>query len=341
MMQIAEFDPERRVLLTEPKKVWAGTGGIYVEGTHVFRRGDWYYVMIAEGGTEYGHKETIARSKSIYGPYEASPYGPVAGHAVQKAQGSRLQAVGHGDFVYDADGNCYLICHAIRPQFGMHHLCGRETICTPVEWTADGWPRANGGEPIPDRPFNVTNLPEWDWVWLRNPRLSDYSIDEATRSVALKPSAVRLDEFGVTSFVGVRQTAIEQAFTARLREMPAEGVEAGVTAYMTRRTHYDLAVVRRGGKAFARVRYTIGTMNFSSPETEVSSFPAELRIVASARNYGLFLNGRLVAEGDPRHISSEADCSYNGIVFGVFAEGPDPAQTVRFADLGLETPITP
>src|SRR5690606_27793311 len=51
-------------LLTEPEVVWTGTGGQHPEGPHLYRRDGDYYLLISEGGTEYGHMVTIARSRS-------------------------------------------------------------------------------------------------------------------------------------------------------------------------------------------------------------------------------------------------------------------------------------
>lgn len=40
------------------------------EGPHIYKRDGWYYLMIAEGGTEHFHAVTISRSRKISGPYE-------------------------------------------------------------------------------------------------------------------------------------------------------------------------------------------------------------------------------------------------------------------------------
>ena len=73
----AEIDLATGQVIGERKKIWDGTGGCCPEGPHIYKINGWYYLMIAEGGTEYGHMETIARSKRPDGPYEASPYNPI------------------------------------------------------------------------------------------------------------------------------------------------------------------------------------------------------------------------------------------------------------------------
>ena len=73
---LCEINPKTGEQLTESRRIWGGTGGRFPEGPHVYKRDGWYYLMISEGGTEYGHKVTIARSRSIEGPYEGCPDNP-------------------------------------------------------------------------------------------------------------------------------------------------------------------------------------------------------------------------------------------------------------------------
>ena len=73
----AELDPATGNLLGEPRSIWAGTGGCYPEAPHTYKINGLYYLMISEGGTEYGHMETIARSASVWGPYAPCPHNPI------------------------------------------------------------------------------------------------------------------------------------------------------------------------------------------------------------------------------------------------------------------------
>lgn len=66
--------------LSESKRIWNGTGGRHPEGPHIYKKDGWYYLLISEGGTEYGHKVTIARSRDIDGPYESNPANPILTH---------------------------------------------------------------------------------------------------------------------------------------------------------------------------------------------------------------------------------------------------------------------
>ena len=58
------------------KNIFRGTPLGLVEGPHLYKRNGWYYLTTAEGGTAYDHAVTMARSRSIDGPYEMHPPSP-------------------------------------------------------------------------------------------------------------------------------------------------------------------------------------------------------------------------------------------------------------------------
>ena len=125
---------------TEPLKlVAAGLGGSSPEGPHLYKIGDYYYIMSAEGGTGYQHREVIQRSKSPWGPYEPSPNNPVLSNmSVPKHP---FQAIGHADLVQLKDGSWRAVCLGIRPRNGKYQHLGRETFFAPVTRDENGWPK--------------------------------------------------------------------------------------------------------------------------------------------------------------------------------------------------------
>ena len=128
-----------------PKKAYDGwpfpeeweTEGFWLESPKLFKKGDWYYLVTAEGGTAgppTSHMVVVARSKSALGPWENSPHNPlVHTYSADEFWWSK----GHGTLVDDADGNWYVVYHAYRNGY---HTLGRSTIIESVEWTKDGWP---------------------------------------------------------------------------------------------------------------------------------------------------------------------------------------------------------
>ena len=128
-----------------PQKVYDGweypteweTEGMWLESPKLFKRGDWYYLVSAEGGTAgpaTSHMVVVARSQSALGPWENSPHNPmVHTYTADEAWWSK----GHGTLIDDAEGNWYVVYHAYRNGF---HTLGRNTIIESVVWTEDGWP---------------------------------------------------------------------------------------------------------------------------------------------------------------------------------------------------------
>lgn len=116
------------------------------EGPHMYKRNGWYYLMVAEGGTEEMHQEWIFRSKSPLGPYELPPEG--INPLVFNGPDPKVQCTGHADMFEAPDGKWWVVMLAVRPQSNGTAQLGRETFLAPVEWTEDGWPVFNGREKI-------------------------------------------------------------------------------------------------------------------------------------------------------------------------------------------------
>ena len=131
-IRLSEIDIKTGKKLTESKVIWNGTGGRYPEAPHIYKKDGWYYLMIAEGGTEYGHKETIARSRNIYGPYQSNPSNPILTHMNEHTQSNPIQGTGHADLIQAHDSSWWVVFLGFRPQSGTHHLLGRETFLAPV-----------------------------------------------------------------------------------------------------------------------------------------------------------------------------------------------------------------
>lgn len=120
------------------------------EGPKILHHGDYYYMVLAEGGTAgpaTSHMVIMARSKTIEGPWENSPYNPVVR---TRTAAEKWWSRGHATLVEGPDGKqWYLVYHAYENGY---YTLGRQTLLEPVEWTADGWVKASGYEvagPIP------------------------------------------------------------------------------------------------------------------------------------------------------------------------------------------------
>ena len=136
------IDPLTGEVLTERRWLWSGTGGKFPEGPHLYRIGEWWYLLIAEGGTERGHAVTIARSRSPQGPFESNPGNPLITH---RGTDEPVQNTGHADLVERPDGGWAIVYHGVRARGSSPewHVLGRETFADEVVWE-DGWPVLTG-----------------------------------------------------------------------------------------------------------------------------------------------------------------------------------------------------
>lgn len=124
--------------IVEPKLIWAGTGGRCPEGPHLYKVNGLYYLMIAEGGTEYGHMVTIARSASPWGPWDVYAGNPIL--MQRDSPDEDLQCTGHADLVQAENGGWHMVFLGVRAVDGYFHHLGRETFLSRVIWT-EGWPQ--------------------------------------------------------------------------------------------------------------------------------------------------------------------------------------------------------
>lgn len=158
---ICEINLETFRFVGERKLIWAGamTGAWCPEAPHLYKKDGWYYLMIAEGGTEYYHAVTIARSKSVMGEYTGFDGNPILTHR-HLGMCADICNTGHGDLVECRDGSWYMVLLASRPYGGYHKNMGRETFIVPVIWE-NGWPVAAPGTGRSPWKFQGPDLPEF------------------------------------------------------------------------------------------------------------------------------------------------------------------------------------
>lgn len=158
---LAEADPKTWQFKGEPKGIWRGAlrDVVWPEGPHIYKRGSWYYLLIAEGGTDRFHAVTIARSETLDGPWLGNPRNPILTHR-HLGEEYKIQNVGHGEIIDSPDGQSWLIVHGNRKvplsgvrdpiiiETGSHRFgspLGREPFICPVIWEHE-WPVCAPGE---------------------------------------------------------------------------------------------------------------------------------------------------------------------------------------------------
>ncbi len=174
---MVEYDPEKQEVMGHVKRIWrGGTDRGCIEAPHLTKRGEYYYIMCAEGGTGYNHCVTMGRSKNVWGPYEKDPMNPIVtsqpGESYERHDpdhlkpkyynpDSILQKSGHGSYVELPNGETYLLHLCARP-FAPELSCtlGRETSIQKMKWTEDGWLRMADGSNLAKMEVEEAALPE-------------------------------------------------------------------------------------------------------------------------------------------------------------------------------------
>ena len=151
-----EYSDRQGELVGPVHHIFEGTELGKTEGPHLYKVDNYYYLITAEGGTEYGHAVSIARSRSITGPYEVHPDNPLVSSA--QDSGAALQKTGHGDMFQAVDGQWYIVFLVGRPVSGTDRcMLGRETAIEQLVWEEE-WPRLAGGGRVPRKDIEIENV---------------------------------------------------------------------------------------------------------------------------------------------------------------------------------------
>jgi len=200
---LQEYSAEKQTLIGERVNIFKGTPLGLTEGPHLYKRDGWYYLLTAEGGTNWDHAVLLARSRRITGPYAIHPDGHLL--TARHRPDSELQRSGHADLVETQNGETYMVYLAGRPIRNRGRcILGRETAIQKMTWCEDGWLRTLDREgvptietPAPELPphpfaekpvredFETTELPI-DFQWLRTPHPEDIF------SLSARPGHLRL-----------------------------------------------------------------------------------------------------------------------------------------------------
>lgn len=342
---LSKMDIKTGILLSDVKTIWHGTGGRYPEAPHIYKLNGWYYLMIAEGGTEYGHMETIARSKNIWGPYESNPDNPIITHRSAAGQHSPIQGTGHADIIQAHDNSWWMVFLAFRPAGGTFHHLGRETFLMPIQWDNNGWPFINKD----DTASRVVKAPsflqkeaatapsrdnfdkpdfELYWNFMRNPAMENYSLSQKKGFLTLKGSEVTLNDVASPTFIARRQQHFNFTASAPLiLENSSIGDEAGLTVFMDEQYHYDLFLTNINNKYFVTLKYKLGKIDHIEKKYEVSNPKVILKVKGEPLNYTFSFKEDggseeiMLGTVETKFLSSEVAGGFTGVYLGLYSTG--------------------
>ncbi|MBR1749333.1 MAG: family 43 glycosylhydrolase [Ruminococcus sp.] len=332
-----EIDIKTGKKLTKSRCIWQGSGGRYLESPHLYRIGSYYYLMAAEGGTEYGHMITLSRSQSVWGPFENCPNNPILTNRNKAPY--LIQGIGHGDLVFDKQGELYILSLGFR-QIHMwmpYHNLGREVFLTPARITPDGWITA-GLDGTTDEEYEIPgdgcqkSLPEYtfestdvniDWCYLRTPDFNNYDLNK--ERFILTGTDLTLDDVDSPTFIALRQ---RDHFFDLLCDIKVTDGEGGVTVYMDENEHYETALRKHGDGYEVILRLNIGGIKHIQNAIPIQGDSARVCISGDSLNYCFMLMDKggtaepqVLGMGGAKYISSEVSGGFTGAMIGLYAVG--------------------
>lgn len=337
-----EIDIKTGEKLTESIPVWGGSGGRYLESPHLYHIGDWYYMMAAEGGTEYGHMITYARSREPFGPFEGYQGNPVLTNRNLGGNQSLIQGIGHGDLIRDKKGNYYIVCLGFRQsgEWQPYHHLGREVFLAPVSWQEDGWFTAGeqgivtewmdvdlSGQQDMDMyqvSFENTGADDLRWSYLRDYYKENYQFTD--RGLRLRGTKITLDEADTPTFAGIRQSEFHTCLNV---SVSGEAKEAGITFYMDESQHYDLSLVQEKGERKAVLRLRIGDAACIANTVDLPEGmeKVEFSVVSDPDRYEFYcmVDGekKFLGSARTKYLSSEVAGGFTGVLMGLYAVDED------------------
>jgi len=338
----SEINIKTGKIISDKKIIWRGTGGRDPEGPHLYKYKEFYYLMIAEGGTDYGHKITIARSSSPWGPFESYAANPILTQNKFSSQANPLQGAGHGDIIQATDGSWWMVFLAFRPFKGHHHL-ERETCLTPMNWNDAGWPAIpfegtamteNHTKTLPLYPFAMPaskddfNNEKLSSIWnfYCNPVPGSWSLTERKGFLRLYGLKGNMDTSRSPQMILQTQKYFECAASTNIDFDPVnENEEAGLTVFYSQGAHYDLYIRKKGNNREVVLRYVLGKIIHEEKTMILSKGNVQLKVEANKASYVFsFSKGTenlMMGEVDTKFLSPETFGGFLGLHIGMFAAG--------------------
>ncbi|WP_426592415.1 family 43 glycosylhydrolase [Cellulomonas sp. McL0617] len=331
-----------------------------IEGPHLFARDGWYYLSSAEGGSWAGHMQTIARSRSPWGPFEAAPTTPWLTHRHLVA--NRVQNLGHAELVEATDGSWWALALGTRhPRMARHHNLGRETFLTPVRWV-DGWPvageRGDGTTSLvvdadpPVRGRGIDHVVA-DTLWTRGwktigaaPARLDPLDTDARIELPCGPDP-RTRPVGACGALLRAQTEDDQRFSATVANVPA-GAVAGIAAFTDASHVASLTVEKVDGGRVAVLTRTVDDVTSRTHVPLPAAGEVGLRIDGHETSYAFVAvtdgSETVVGHCSARLLSAETAQWFVGVHWALLAVGDDGSTTfadVQITDLAPGAPASP
>ncbi len=375
-IRMYEFDYKNLKVVGEEKQLVNGGVDItkkpvWIEGPHILRRNNWYYLYAAEGGTSVNHSEVVFRSKSVWGPYVPYEHNPILTQkGLPEDRKHPVTSAGHAQFVEGPDGKTYAIFLAVRPYEGDFYNTGRETFIAPVEWKED-WPiiNPNHKEIQYSYPVNYAEHKPKDvlphagnfaytltfdkaldpsWLFMRTIDPASYTLSKK-QGLTLKLKPETCMDSGNPSFIGKRQQHMNSTAETELSFKPQGPKEqAGLVVLQDENHFYFLSKSQKDGKDVIQLFKSKPREKSMELITEAplntTSEKVNLQITSQGDSYRFLYSTdnknwqTLKDQVDAKFVSTKMAGGFIGCVYGLYAtsSGEKSSNTASFRFLKYE-----
>ncbi|MFE4836370.1 glycoside hydrolase family 43 protein [Arthrobacter sp. NPDC056691] len=285
--------------LEAARPMWSGTGLHAPESPHLYKHGEYWYLLIAEGGTERGHAVSIARGSSARGPFVADTANPILS---ARSTDCPIQNTGHADLASTPDGGIALVLLGVRPLGFTRSFSplGRETFITDAKWV-DGWIRPS--LPVLHPPasadtehFDLSDpeaLHDPGWIGARRHPRDIIATPVTGRSLVLTGDGSTLKDPSPT-FVGRRQVNLNATVSTRVNASAGRG---GLAARHSEAHWFAVEAEGNGTKTRLTARAALAGID-TEWHGELDGNDIELRIESSSPGADPAAMAALVVGGD-------------------------------------------
>ena len=349
-----QFDPVNLKVIGE--EVQLVNGGVditkkpvWIEGPHIFKRGEWYYICAAEGGTSVNHSQVILRSKQATGPYVPYEKNPILTQRnLDPNRKDPITSTGHAELVEGPDGKTYAIFLAVRPYEGNHYNTGRETFIAPVKWT-DGWPIINPDhkevkysynadfkevkQVAPPQSGNFAYRTTFDkkldqsLLFLRTNDTSWYKLDK-TNGLTMKLLPETCMGVGNPAFIGKRQQHLTGSASTEMTFTASQSNEkAGMLIFQGEYNFYYICKSIKDGKQVVQLykgNPSTKTMDLIT-EAPITAKKVQFKIEADREFYSFYyaetpVKWKLLKDSvDGKFLSTQTAGGFVGSLFALYA----------------------
>ncbi|KAL1959812.1 hypothetical protein VTO42DRAFT_957 [Malbranchea cinnamomea] len=332
-IHLFEIDLQTGKKLSEEKKIWDGTSGIYPEGPHIYKQDGLYYLLIFDEGTHDGHMVAVTRSKTIWGPDESL---------------SEIQSSWRTARMSTYNTRDVATCSGTKRASG-----GVSVWLYPGEWPSLTRVKINpvlpdGSSMVREGRNVIAAESPIDLVYIRDAKLSDHQLSSDAKTITLTPTRADLSHWEEpVTFVGKRQRQLDGRISVKMYDTTVPGaastssLRAGLACYKDEhryaRTYYD----------FASSEIAFEVVNKANSIARVSRQPFQLRNAIVLRIEYNEVSYPFSVRQDDKESSDWVSTGsldtleimgpdFVGPIIGVFAVADEPEIRVRFEDLKVE-----